>query len=65
MYSMAIMNLDNNDNNPRANGSVNAHLRHAVFIKKRLNIINITIYSSAPVYNKRQMKFLGHASVSE
>ena len=43
MYSMAIMNLDNNDNNPRANGSVNAHLRHAVFIKKRLNIINITI----------------------
>ena len=65
MYSMARMNLDNNNNNPRVNGSVNAHMRFAVFINKRLNIIDITIYSSAPLYNKRQRKLLGHASVSE
>ena len=67
MYSMARMNLDNNNNNnnPRTNCSVNAHLRSAVYINKRLNIIYITIYSSAHSYNKRQMKLSGHISFSE
>ena len=64
MYSMARMNLDNDNNNPRTNGSVNAHLS-AVYINKRLNIINITIYSSAPLYNKRQRKLLDHVPYSE
>ena len=66
---MARMNLDNNNNNnnPKTNGSVNAHLRSAVYINKRLNNIYITIYSSAHLYNtcKRQMKLLGHISFSE
>ena len=65
MYSMARMNLDNNNNTLRTNGSVNAHLSSAVYIDKRLNIINITIYSSAPLYNKRQMKLLCHVLFSE
>ena len=57
---MARINLDNNINNPRTNGHVNAHLRSAVYINKRLDSINITIYSSAPLYSKMQ-----HVSFSE
>ena len=65
MYSMARMNLDdNNNNNPRTNTFVNAHMRSAVYINKHLNIGNITIYSSAPLYNKKQRKLLGHVPYS-